>query len=194
MFAQMISRLFDPPVLGLVILLVAIGKSPMTTTETIYWVTAVMTMNGLIPFLFYVYFTKKGIVFDETLDHREVHRQRVWIFMVFLVVVALEFFVLAFTKQYQPLMLVFTGGFFAIALGLFITYFWKISLHSALTTFFVMMLVGIFGLKVWPIVFFIPLVIWARLIMKRHTMSQLFAGSILALVITIVTFSIYRII
>lgn len=192
--AQTISRLFDPAVLAIVILFVAIAKSHMDTTETIIWFSVVMVLNGLVPLLFLVYFTNKGFVFDDTLSNKNAHRQRIGIFLVFLVAVALELLIMIGTQIHQPLLAVFTGGLVAIALALAITWYWKISMHASMATFFIVMLIAIYGWKVWPIILFLPLVFWSRIYLKRHTIWQLLAGSILALIVSVGTFLLYGLI
>lgn len=187
-FAQIISRVFDPAVLGIVILLVAIGRGSMTSTEMIAWIIAIIILNGLIPLLFLIYFTNQGYVFDDILENEAVNRQRVRIYIVFLAIVVLEFLILVSTQQHQPLLAVFTGGLIAIGLGLIITYYWKISLHAALITFFVAMLICLYGPKLLPSVLLIILVFWSRLVLKRHNFSQLLAGFLLALIVLIGTF------
>ena len=192
-FAEIISKLFDPPVLGIVILLVAIGKSKMSMELSIVWTLSVLFLNGFVPFLFYLYFTKKGMVFDDTLEDEKVHKQRIVIFLVFFSIVAIELLILVLTQIYQPLLAIFSGGLIALGLAIIITYWWKISLHSSLVTIFVAMLIFIYGLKVWPVILFIPLVFWSRLYMKRHTFAQLFGGFVVSLLIVGSVFYLYGI-
>lgn len=192
--AQIISRVLDPPILAITILLVAIGRSPMSFDEMIVWLVAVIVLNAFVPFLFFVHLTNKGYVFDDDLENKDVNRQRIKVLIVFLIVVGLEVLVMVSTHQYQPLLAVFTGGLISISLGMMITYYWKISMHSALITFFVAMLLFLYGLKIWPAVLLIPLIFWSRLYLNRHTISQLLAGMILASLVLIGTFLIFGLI
>jgi len=192
--AKIISSLFDPPVLAIIILFVSIIKSPMNQLETFFWSMSVVVLNGLIPLLFLFYFNKKGYIFDGKLDSTDTRRNRIPMLVIFLIAVTIEFLGLYFTRQYQPLMAVFTGGIISIALVIVITYYWKISLHAAMITFFVMMGIYLFGWNLWPIILLIPIVMWSRLVLKRHTIWQLLAGMILAFAVVTVTFVVYQII
>jgi membrane-associated phospholipid phosphatase len=183
--AKIISIIFDPAALGILILVVAIIRSHMPSFETIGWIISVIVLNGIVPLIFLVYFYRKGYVFDDVLQKKDVHKQRVRLYYVFLTVVAIELIYLYFTIHYQPLYAVLTGGFVAIVIALAITYFWKISLHSSIVTLFVAMLLFIYGSKVAVVIAFIPLVFWSRIVLKRHTFGQLFAGFILALIIAV---------
>jgi membrane-associated phospholipid phosphatase len=183
--AKIISIIFDPAALGILILVVAIIRSDMPSFETIGWIISVVVLNGIVPLMFLVYFYRKGYVFDDVLQKKDIHRQRVRLYYVFLTVVAIELIYLYFTIHYQPLYAVLTGGLVAIVVALAITYFWKISLHSSIVTLFVAMLLFIYGTKVVVAIAFIPLVFWSRIVLKRHTFWQLFAGFILALIIAV---------
>lgn len=192
--AEAISKIFDPVALAMIILLVAIYKSySMSFNLQITWSMIVVILNGLLPFLFYIKYLKKGYNFDSPLS-QEKHRERIKIFYVLLVVVVVEVVVLYFTGGYQPLLAVFTGGFLATILAIIITYYWKISLHAAVVTFFVVMIMIIFGFQYWYAVFLIPIVFWSRLALKRHTLLQLLAGMMLAIVIMLETFFVYGLI
>ena len=64
-----------------------------------------------------------------------------------------------------------------------VTLKWKISFHAIGYTSFCFTFVELFG-PIWGItLILLPLVFWSRLILKRHTMAQLVAGSVLSLVI-----------
>lgn len=192
--AKFISWLFDPPFFAIAILIVAILRSPMTPIETVSWIIGVIVLNAFVPLIFLHYFTAQGLVFDDELKNEAVHRQRIQIFIVFLIMVTLQFILLLCTKQYQPLLAVFTGGIIAITLCIIITYFWKISLHGAMTTFFIAMIIYIYGWQYWPIIFFIPLVGWSRIELNRHTVWQFIAGCALAVAVVVGTFFLYQIV
>jgi membrane-associated phospholipid phosphatase len=56
------------------------------------------------------------------------------------------------------------------------TWFWKISLHSSLNTAGALMLNFLFDWRLPWLFLAIPLIIWARLVLKRHTPAQLLGG------------------
>jgi hypothetical protein len=66
-----------------------------------------------------------------------------------------------------------------------VTLRWKISLHSIGYSCFCFTFIELFG-PIWIItLLFLPLVYWDRLILKRHTLKQLLAGTILSLLILV---------
>ncbi len=73
---------------------------------------------------------------------------------------------------------------FLLLFILIISKFWKISIHTSLTTVCVILLNFIFNWDLLYLFFTIPIVYWARLHLKRHTNLQLLAGVVLAGTIT----------
>lgn len=66
-----------------------------------------------------------------------------------------------------------------------ITLYWQISLHTALNTFGAILVNFLFD---WSLAFLyltIPTIFWARLTLKRHTISQIIAGIIIPAIITL---------
>ncbi len=187
--AQFISYILDPIFLGLLIVVVSVFRSSMPSNLTMFWIIAIIVLNLFIPILFYWYFTKQGFIFDAPLTNKRAQKERIIIFIVFLLAILVEILFLLLTKIYQPLFAVLVGGVITIFFGSIISYYWKISVHASMTTFFVAMLILLFGWSFWPAIFCLPLVFWSRLVLKRHTISQLLAGFVLSLFIVIVTFS-----
>jgi len=95
---------------------------------------------------------------------------------------------------YEPLYAVLVGGALSLALASIISYFWKISMHSSGVTMLVMMFLLVFGTSMWPLILLIPLVWWARIVLKRHNIWQLVAGCILSIIIIYLVFSHYSLV
>jgi membrane-associated phospholipid phosphatase len=69
-----------------------------------------------------------------------------------------------------------------------ITFAWKISAHTASTAGMATALWLVLGKWMLPIYVFAVLMIWARVRMGAHTISQALAGAILSIVITALVF------
>lgn len=69
---------------------------------------------------------------------------------------------------------------------LLISLFWKISIHSVGIAGPVAFLIYVFGYPGLISLLLIPLVMWSRLFLRRHTCSQVIAGASLGLALTIV--------
>ncbi len=71
------------------------------------------------------------------------------------------------------------AGFLVISL------FWKISGHAGGIALAVGLLIAWYGWAWWPILLFVPLVGWARVVSKNHTVTQVIAGALYSWVLLI---------
>lgn len=189
-FAKAVSTVLNPGFLIFAVLIIAILVSPMTKIETAGWIMAIVIFNGVIPGLLYEFFTGHGFIFDDTLHNTKVHRERVLLFGTFLVLIAIELLIMiASGKIFQPFLAVLVSGAIGIVIAGAISYFWKMSMHSTGIIFFVLMMIIIFGWSFWPLIFFIPLVWWSRLVLYRHTIWQLIGGAVFSLIIVFIVFN-----
>lgn len=72
-----------------------------------------------------------------------------------------------------------------------LTWFWKVSIHTALYSSVITVLVILFGIKFgWLYLFLIPLA-WSRIYRHRHSLQQAIGGAIIAFVATSLVFWIF---
>ena len=77
-------------------------------------------------------------------------------------------------------MATFVAGLVAVVIFMMVNLLWKISLHMAFISASVTILVVNYGkIAVWTVVF-IPLLAWARMELKLHSLAQVIAGAMLA--------------
>lgn len=188
--ATRISAIFNPGIVTFAILILAVIASPISNSETFCWIVAIFILNGVIPGLLYEFFTSRGYVFDDTLHNQKVHRERVLLFGTFLVLIAIELLIMVVAgNPYQPLLAVLICGALGIIIAGSISYFWKMSMHSTGITFFIVLIMLIYGCQFWPLVFLLPFVWWARIVLYRHTIWQLIGGCIFSLIIVSFVFN-----
>ena len=75
----------------------------------------------------------------------------------------------------------------------FITRYWKISTHALGITAPLAVLTLLYGNETLPFWVLVPMVGWARVYVKAHTVMQVIAGSALALVSTLVFFHLFHV-
>ena len=63
-----------------------------------------------------------------------------------------------------------------------INYHWKISIHAVAVAGGILITVFAFGSDVWPFVLALPLVAWARLRLRSHTLAQVVVGGALGVI------------
>lgn len=193
--AEVVSFITNPGLLAIVIIFIAVYRSDMPSNVATSWYITVLILNCIIPGAVYLFFTKKGYVFDDTLSHKNVHKERIILFASFLFVAILELLaMIVMHEYYEPLFATIVGGIVSIVVVSIVSYFWKVSMHSSMITCFTMMLVFIFGYQYWLIFLLIPLVWWARLVLNRHTIWQLLAGCGLSIIIIVSVFKFFGLI
>ena len=75
----------------------------------------------------------------------------------------------------------------------YITRYWKISTHALGITAPLVALTLLYGRQPLPFLVLIPMVCWARIYLKAHTVMQVVAGAALALATTAFFFSLFHV-
>jgi len=177
--ARWVSILFDSSVLSL-------GVFPLVGWTAAGWrgigwaVVALLILTG-IPLVYIQVGMRRGWVSDWELTRRG-ERPR--------------FIAVSFASDVLALLVLGWGNaphiLWVLALvyaGLGLTMFtissmWKISLHMVGVSGFSTLLVFVFGAGAWWTFLSLPLVAWARLERKKHTLAQLIAGAVDGILIT----------
>jgi membrane-associated phospholipid phosphatase len=66
-----------------------------------------------------------------------------------------------------------------------VTLFWKISFHGATISAAATATLMVAGSSAWPMMLLVPLVGWARVRLKRHTLRQVIYGSLVGALIAL---------
>jgi hypothetical protein len=172
--AWVVSKLCSPPLVaaaGIIISATHTGTSAAWGWAGFYILLAVSAPVGYVLWL-----VRQGKVTDFDLRQRE---QRTWPYLITLVSVFLAWLTLHLGGAPQLLMSLALAGWFQVALLFVITLYWKISVHSAAIAGLVVFIYALFGPVTLPLALLIPLVAWSRLRLKRHTLPQTLAGTIM---------------
>lgn len=186
LFARFLSYIFHPVFFFLIMPFLVVYRQTSSELYAIKWTvfSSVFIFFGLLLILFEVI---KGDFSDFDVSKKE-QRQK---FFMILLILGLVYLSSAF---------IFKGVFFSlsfISLGItlgiiifaIISRFTKASIHVAVSCAFVLSMSLFYGKGVFSaIVWLVPLIMWARLYLKKHTVSEVFAGGILGILITLLTF------
>jgi membrane-associated phospholipid phosphatase len=116
--------------------------------------------------------------------------------LVFTAFVVFDFFgAVALWLIHAPkLMIAAMLGYFVSTLVVqYITRYWKISTHAIGITAPLTVLTLLYGRQPLPFMVLIPMVCWARVYLKAHTVAQVLAGVALAVLTTGFFFSVFHI-
>lgn len=185
-FAIYISRLFEPFSLSFVALILIINHLGTSLNEKVFWFATAVILGGFPPLAVLVYEKKIGKIKDwfisNRLERRDVHFA--WFFG---------------SGLFSLVVYVFNGPKLLLALSLTLliisfivtltSMYWKISVHMVGVSLFVLILLLVYSASLLWIAFLIPLVAWARVKVKAHTLTQVTVGSIVTL---LVTYSVFK--
>lgn len=80
----------------------------------------------------------------------------------------------------ELLAVTFTAGLVSIVVFMGINYLWKISLHTAFSAASVAIIIIVYGVHAAWTAILLPLIAWARIELKQHTVAQVITGGLLA--------------
>lgn len=180
--ARTISHIGNPLMTGIMMMVLFLFKFNDPAYRTTLFIYAAIII--LIPFTFFLFLYKKGIVTDIYIRRRE---ERVWPTAGLTVGCILGFLHLWVDGQAPDLFILF--AFIASiqnVINLAITTRWKVSLHAGCAASLATWGLILYGAMAIPLVIFLMLVAWSRLYLKRHTPAQIIANIILGGVVPLV--------
>ncbi|HYB02050.1 MAG TPA: hypothetical protein VED37_17645 [Ktedonobacteraceae bacterium] len=181
-FARYVSNILAPATISLpFILLVAFYQAQDKLSALIY---ACITLFFLSvgPLLYIIIGVRLGKLSDIDVSRRS---QRFRPFLFGIVSVTIGWIVLSLINgprnlQTVMIMTVFSGTFMMV-----ITLWWKISMHASSLGGVATMLTVLYGAVMLPLFILLILVSWSRVVLRRHTVPQVIAGSLVGIVLTL---------
>jgi len=183
--AVVVSQVASPPVVAVAAAYLAAGLHGRPVAFG--WATLHVVLMVLVPLIYLVGLLRRGAVSDLDVYRREER----WRPFLATVAGAWTGWVLLTALGAPPSLMGVTGVLALEALVVFaITLSWKISLHCAT--------VAVAGALVWklmgsPVVLVVgvPLMIWSRVLLRRHTPAQTLAGSVVGVLLVVLFFDLF---
>ncbi len=187
-FAEIVSFIFDPLIVLIPVPFFLVFEKTNNFFLSVVW-ASVSIFFILLYFLFVLVGVRLGIFSDLDLSKRE---QRPLAFLVGLILTVC-YLILLFLFHAPGVLQI---GTFALILGVVIiaiaNMFTKVSWHMAVLSAFLTSIVLIEGWKVLPGFLLLPLVAWARIKTKNHTLFQTILGSCIGILTTIIFYVIVK--
>jgi hypothetical protein len=187
--ARAISRVTNPCFLSVVVLIVIACLSSVESWSTVSYVALIVLALVLLPITYVVVrMAKRGTHAErlgDLVDFLKEHPKDVGALgmvlglpsvLILLVLDAPEFLVATLTSLLACSLII------ALFRG-----FYKISYHLAGVTCLIIMAAQAWGYVILVTAVVIPVIIWARYLLREHSLGQMLAGSILAVVVCTVT-------
>jgi membrane-associated phospholipid phosphatase len=167
-----ISRVFEPFPLLVAVSAVGAVRAGITGMALLRFLATIIAV-AVVPAILSLLIALK-LKFVSGWD-MSVRRERVRMMLLFCVLIILDNFLirglhLPFADRLFMVFTIWSLGFCAITL------LWKVSGHTGIATLAAGLVYRWYGAGVWPLFLLIPLIAWARIVGRRHTVSQTAGG------------------
>ncbi len=187
-FARLISLVFQPIfVIGIFMAILVIYFAPDFRTGLIRLLITAFLI-GLIPITYTIIAARFGWIKNAWLERRQ---DRIGPFLVAAFCMIINLMIFYKFGVDQEVLVFMMALILVLTLTLIITLFWKISVHTTVITIVAVAANVISDGALWYLFLLIPLVMWARVYKKNHTILQALVGCVLNGVIVYMTFKIF---
>lgn len=184
-FATTISYIFDGSFISVPIFLIICLMKVDNKIEAINWAFLCLLFGTVIPYLYICFLYKKKEINDMHISEKENRIKPLVVACISYIICFIILYVLDGPLFLKP---IFAASIVSTVILAIITYFWKISLHTSWITFMVITFNILFGRWMLLMIPLIPVIGWARVRIKEHTMNQVILGVGIS---TVTTFFIY---
>ncbi len=174
--AKILSTVFNPFLTSLA-LFVILAHMQATGAQDFWWLlllTTSFTSIGPMLYVFWLYATDR--ISDLDMSIREEREQ---VFGAFVISYLLGTIVLWVIAAPTLLIAAMAGYTLSSIVVQYITRYWKISTHALGITAPLVALLLLYGQQPLPFLVLIPMVCWARMYLKAHSLLQVLAGALL---------------
>ncbi len=184
--ARLISNVFNPFCITVVIIILLSFKNAASVADALKW-TAISLAISVLPVLVAVTWLVRRKKLDAYYDNTR--KQRYAVYILASVLGAIGCGLMWGLNAPELLAVTFTAGFAELVVFMGINFYWKISLHMAFVAGAATILCLVYGVvALWTLVF-LPMVAWARIKLKQHSIMQVTTGAVLAAVIVVAIFA-----
>ena len=175
--ARILSTIFNPflTALALFVILSHVRAGSTDDFWRLLFLSTFFTSIGPMLFIFWLYATDR--ISDLDMSIRE---EREHVFFIFVMFYLAGTATLWLTHAPKLLVASMAGYTLATAVVQYITRYWKISTHAVGITAPLVALSLLYGRQPLPFLVLIPMVCWARVYLRAHTIAQVVAGAVLA--------------
>jgi membrane-associated phospholipid phosphatase len=188
--ARSLSTIFNPflTAFALFAILASIGAKDTLDFWRLLFVSTFFVSIGPMLYVFWLYATDRISDLDMS-----VRSQREMVFSAFVIFDALGALTLWLLHAPRLMIAAMLGYLASTLIVQYITRYWKISTHALGITAPLAALTLLYGRQPLPFMVLIPMVCWARVYLKAHSVMQVVAGAALAVATTAFFFSLFHV-
>lgn len=190
--ARYISAILSPIAVSIPTALMVALYRAQNQLQAIGYTLLTLLFVTVGPMLYILIGVKLGKFTDMDVSQRS---QRVGPFIISLLSILAVFVLLAFIQGPHTLRAALLLTFFLGLLMMLVTLWghWKISIHASSLAGAVTLLTALYGQIVLPAYTLVVLVCWSRVVLRRHTLGQVIAGSLVTILLSALTLALYGI-
>lgn len=183
--AAVVSGILSPFLVFIATILLMVRQYATTPREALLWSLISILFASVLPFLFIFTLVCLGKVEGMHIVIREQRGGPLLFLLASALIGTLIWYVIG-----APKALVLLGVTYFVVGVVFttITLFWKISFHSGVLAASVVALTRVVAVKLLVLMVLVPLLAWARMYRKRHTLLQNVVAVSLAIGLTVTVF------
>ncbi len=186
--ASLTSNILNPFLVGLVLILLLSFKSTSSALDAVKW-SLISVAASILPVFGVIVYLVRSQKLESTFIN--VRKQRTKIYLLASVCAGVGYVILYYLEAPKELITTFVAGLSAVVVFMCVNFLWKISLHTALITASVTVLIILYGSIAVVAVVLVPLIGWSRIELKHHSLTQVVAGALLAAIIVVVVFYLF---
>ena len=187
-FAKILSHIFDGSFISIPVYFIICFVVIKNPAGALGWALLCILFGMLIPYLYVFFLFKRKLINDLHVPNRE---DRIKPLIIAIISYIMGYFVLYLLKAPLFLKSVFTISIVSSVILTTITYFWKVSFHTSWVTSVAVTFYILFGEWALFLLLLIPVIGWARVKIKRHTVMQVVLGTVISAIISLFVYSHY---
>ncbi|MFC1897361.1 phosphatidic acid phosphatase [Chloroflexota bacterium] len=186
--ANLTSDILNPFLLSIVLILLLSLEAASSTIDGVKW-SLILIAISIVP----VFSVIMYLVRNRRLESPFVvpHSQRTKIYLLAVICAGVGCIILSCFEVPPTLIATCVAGFSTLVAFMCVNLLWKISIHTALVAASVTILIILYGSIAAITVVLVPLMVWARIELKQHSLAQAVAGTLLAALIVFMVFYLF---
>ena len=181
--ARQVSNILAPATISLPFILLVAFYQAQDKLSALLFACITLFFLSVGPLLYIIIGVRLGILSDIDVSRRS---QRVGPFIFGIVSATIGWIILSLTDAPRNLQTVMIITVFSGIIMMVITLWWKISMHASSFGGVATMLTVLYGAVMLPLFILLIFVSWSRVVLRRHTVSQVIAGSLAGIVLSLV--------
>jgi membrane-associated phospholipid phosphatase len=180
--ARWIFYIISPHMVGIVLISAMASRYSDKPLLDLLWLSLLIPLLVIPPLIYLFWLVHKGDIEDIYMPKRETRLRPLAVLMLWL------FLCLGLIRYWQaPVLVEIFVLTITVLIGVLslVTLFWKISFHGAAISAAATTTVMVAGSSAWPVMLLVPLVGWARVRLRRHTLRQVIYGSLVGALIAL---------